>query len=113
MDGMTLLGEARAAGLDVQARGNRLVIRGPRRAESIARRLLAQKTLVLEALAITGLERRIASHQLPSDWHFLWDERAAIMEYDGDLPRERAEALAYILDAMRQAGIPPGNDTCF
>jgi hypothetical protein len=24
-----------------------------------------------------------------------WDERAAIIEYDGGLPRDRAEALAY------------------
>ncbi len=43
---------------------------------------------------------------LPPDWHLLWDERAAIMEYDGGLPRERAEAraLADILDQMRRAG---------
>jgi hypothetical protein len=25
---------------------------------------------------------------LPADWHFLWVERAAIMEFDGDLPRD-------------------------
>ena len=24
-----------------------------------------------------------------------WDERAAIIEFDGELPRDRAEALAY------------------
>jgi hypothetical protein len=43
---------------------------------------------------------------LPPDWHLLWDERAAIMEYDGGLSRERAEALALvdILDQMRRAG---------
>ena len=42
---------------------------------------------------------------LPPDWHLAWDERAAIMEYDGGLPRERAEflALADILDQMRRA----------
>jgi len=32
--------------------------------------------------------------QLPPEWHVVWDERAAVMEYDGGLPRERAEALA-------------------
>jgi hypothetical protein len=41
---------------------------------------------------------------LPADWHLAWDERAAIMEYDGGLPRERAEALALvaIIEEMRQ-----------
>jgi hypothetical protein len=45
---------------------------------------------------------------LSPDWHFCWDERAAIMEYDGKMPRERAEALALldVLDRMRQAGEP-------
>jgi hypothetical protein len=31
---------------------------------------------------------------LPLDWRERWEERAAIMEYEGGLPRERAEALA-------------------
>jgi hypothetical protein len=41
---------------------------------------------------------------LPIDWWLLWDERAAIMEYDGGLSRERAEteALADTLRAMRR-----------
>lgn len=44
----------------------------------------------------------IAPADLPADWHLAWDERAAIMEYDGGLPRERAEslALAEIIRAM-------------
>ncbi len=44
---------------------------------------------------------------LPLEWHFLWDERAAIMEYDGRLPRERAEAeaLKEILGKMRQRAL--------
>ena len=44
---------------------------------------------------------------LPGEWWQLWDERAAIMEYDGNLPRERAEALALddILKQMELAGI--------
>jgi hypothetical protein len=31
---------------------------------------------------------------LPGDWRVEFEERAAIMEFDGGLPRERAEALA-------------------
>jgi hypothetical protein len=51
---------------------------------------------------------------LPPDWHFLWDERAAIIEFGGGLPRERAEAeaLKYVLDEMRQAGVASSNDAC-
>jgi hypothetical protein len=56
----------------------------------------------------------ITPADLPPEWHFAWDERAAIMEVDGRLPREHAEAaaLADILIRMRQAGALPRNDTC-
>ena len=84
MDGLALLTEAKQAGLVVLVDGERLRIRGPRRAESIAQRLIDHKALVIEALA----------NDLPAEWHFHWDERAAIMEYDGKIPREQAEALA-------------------
>ena len=56
MDGLALLAEARDAGLEVRARGNRLVIRGPKRAENVARLLLDQKPVVLDAL-------RVATHE--------------------------------------------------
>jgi hypothetical protein len=36
--------------------------------------------------------RPLAPDDLPPEWHILWDERAAIMEYDGGLTREHAEA---------------------
>jgi hypothetical protein len=56
----------------------------------------------------------ILSDNLSAEWHLEWDCRAAIMEFDGGLPRERAEAaaLADILDQMRRADINPGNCTC-
>lgn len=42
---------------------------------------------------------------LPADWYVLWDERAAVMEYDGGLPRERAEHLALVeVTALMRAG---------
>ena len=49
---------------------------------------------------------------LTVEWWQLWDERAAIMEYDGNLPRERAEALALddILKQMELAGITCPSD---
>jgi hypothetical protein len=51
MDGLILLKRAREAGLAVEADGNKLVIRGPRRAESVARLLIEHKPEVLAALA--------------------------------------------------------------
>jgi len=50
MDGLTLLSDAAAAGLTVWADGDRLVIRGPRAAEAVARRLLEHKPEVVAAL---------------------------------------------------------------
>lgn len=51
---------------------------------------------------------------LPGDWYVLWDERAAIMEYDGGLPRARAEQLALqeVIEQMKVAerrSCRPGN----
>lgn len=42
---------------------------------------------------------------LPADWHAVWDERAAIMEFDGGLTRELAEhyALLEVLEQIRTA----------
>lgn len=51
MDGLTLLQEASVAGLMVLADGDRLVIRGPRSADAVARRLLAHKAVILAVLA--------------------------------------------------------------
>jgi hypothetical protein len=31
---------------------------------------------------------------LPADRRVEWEERAAVMEYDGGIPKERAEAIA-------------------
>ena len=51
--------------------------------------------------------REETPEDLPPDWHFEWDERAAIMEYEGGLPRERAEALALQDILARMRGGPP------
>ena len=51
MDGLTLLRRARNAGLAVTAEGDKLVIRGPKRAEPVARLLIEHKSEVLSALS--------------------------------------------------------------
>lgn len=56
MDGLTLLRQARQAGLRVGADGDRLVVEGPRRLETMAGALLAEKPEVLRALAREGTE---------------------------------------------------------
>jgi hypothetical protein len=76
----------------VTVRGDKLVIRGPRGAGRLAERLLARKREVIQA--VTGNPPTPAD--LPGDWHLLWEERAAIREYHGGLPRDRAEALARV-----------------
>ena len=55
MDGITLLREAWGAGLTVRADGDRVVIRGPQKAEALAKRLLENKAKVLDALRTNGL----------------------------------------------------------
>lgn len=58
-----------------------------------------------------------AQCDLPPEWHYAWDERAAIMEYDGGMSRERAEALALAdirawmsdVNGTRRS-TPPGGD---
>lgn len=51
MECVTLLHEAREAGLEVRADGDRLVVRGPRSAEALAKMLLARKEELLRILA--------------------------------------------------------------
>lgn len=76
---LTLLSTARDAEFTLRLDGDRLVIRGPRSSASLVAELLANKDAVVALL-----------EQL--------EERAAIMEFDGGLPRAEAE---------RQAGLFP------
>ncbi len=59
MDGLALLTEARAAGLVVRGEGGQLVVEGPKRAESLAVRLVAAKEAVLAALGEAGPDETI------------------------------------------------------
>jgi hypothetical protein len=106
MDGLSLLHEARAAGLVVTAEGETLRIVGPKRADSLARRLLAHKAELMHALTYPRTPS-IRVEDLDAEWRVVWEERASIMEYNGGLPRERAEAeaLAEIGRQMERAGV--------
>jgi hypothetical protein len=75
MDSVTLLANAYVAGLQVQADGERLMVRGPKRLAPLVQYLLSRKVEILDVLALV-------------------EERVAIMEYDGGLSRAEAERLA-------------------
>jgi hypothetical protein len=48
----------------------------------------------------------MTANDLTANWREVYEERAAIMEYDGGMTRERAEeqALRDTLNEMRRAG---------
>src|SRR5215475_5518027 len=68
MDCVAVLHEAREAGLEVRADGNRLVVRGPRSAEALAKTLLARKDEILRMLAdpcLRGVNIPFAIEEVP------------------------------------------------
>ena len=103
-----LLAELAERGIELQACEDRLRFR-PRAAVTpdLAARLQTHKAELLALLCEHGSSASPA--ELPDDWRLLWEERAAIIEYDGGQPRARAELLALkeIKEAMRKAGNGP------
>lgn len=78
MDGLAmLLIEARAAGLVLRAEGDRLVIRGPSKAEALAQRLLDKKVELLSLLS--GEAKALPAPDMSADDE-LAREREAIQE---------------------------------
>jgi hypothetical protein len=94
MGGVSLLTEAWKAGLTVRVEGGRLHIRGPRRAYAIVQQIIAHKDAVLKAMSVRP-------ENLPPEWRERWAERAAIMEHDGGLHHDQANAEAFD-DILRQ-----------
>jgi hypothetical protein len=87
-----LLDEARAARLLVAAERGKLIVRGARNAEAnFVQALLSRKVELMPVLMAASLDER--------EWV---EERAAIAQYDGGLPRAEAERLAWAdLEARR------------
>lgn len=63
MDGLSLLKQAQAAGLAVEAQGDKLVIRGPKRAEALALELIQQKAAVMAVLTASSVREAIANQR--------------------------------------------------
>jgi hypothetical protein len=77
-----------AAGITIKVDGERLVLSATERPDD---RLL--EDLRREKPAILAYLRDVAAWT-DEDWQALFDERAAIMEFDGGLAREEAEEAA-------------------
>jgi hypothetical protein len=92
---LTLLEEARAAGLTltVTAAGDRLRIKGPRRAIALAKALKAHKAEILALLAPAATEARMTPRPPTTHWAVRWRSLQTGGEGWEDLgPLSRAEA---------------------
>ncbi len=93
MSAGTLLRDLTSRGVLLAARGSRLVVDGPSDALSdrVVEELRALKPEILALLSTTREDSRWDA----ADWEAYFDERAAVREYDGGLPRGEAEQLAF------------------
>ena len=117
-----LLAELTRRGIEMVAQGDRLRYR-PKSAMTLdlADRLKRHKPDLLAILRMDGGGPRtppgqptvhmgarvIRPDDLPTDWRELYEERAAIREYDGEQPRPQAEAGAWrdVMIRMDEANI--------
>jgi hypothetical protein len=93
MTAIELLEDLKKRGVDLEPEGDSLRYRAPAGALTPALRqaLAAHKA---EVLAHLRGDLPAAVADWPADWREVFEERAAIMEYDGGLPRPEAEARA-------------------
>jgi hypothetical protein len=104
MTALDFLQHLESRGVVVATRGAKLIVDAPAGAlTAVDRAMLARHKAELLAL-LAGMT---TPTDLSPNWHLLWDERAAILEYEGRHPRERAEALALveIVRQMRRLGV--------
>jgi hypothetical protein len=97
MDGLRLLRRARDAGLAVEVEGDKLVIRGPKRAEPVARLLIDHKPAVMAALVPAEPPAPEAGKRTPEPawWRRHCLVRAINWELSGARPESRARGLAW------------------
>ena len=100
MTATELLHELAAKGIRLMAHGEQIAADAPRAVmtDTLRQAIRQHKAALLTLLVQTpreppGLE---AEYRHCRDFLELWEERAAIMEYDGGLPRDDAEWQAYL-----------------
>jgi hypothetical protein len=90
MSAFEVLAAARSVGIDIGTDGGDLVLEAPAPpAAELLAQLRRHKTAILELL------QPRADGWSAEDWQVFFDERAAIAEFDGGLPRRQAEAQAF------------------
>jgi len=120
MDAVMLHRRFHDAGLRIEPDGDKLLVKGPRRAAAIVELLSMHKAEVLALLAQAGDARPPIAGETspaaePSFWRDFFEERAAHREYDGRYPRIEAEQLAFgeaILEWHRRHGASPDRYRC-
>ena len=95
MDGLTILRRARDAGLAVVAEGDKLVIRGPKRAGPVALLLLEQKPEVMAALLAADSAPDAVHKRAPAWWRRQYLVRAIHWELSGARSQGRARVIAW------------------
>jgi hypothetical protein len=83
------LQSARAVGIRVRIDGDDLELQSPAQPPQEVFELLLHKADILRLLRPTN------DGWSPQDWQVFFDERAAILEFDGGLPRAESEARAF------------------
>jgi hypothetical protein len=84
MDGLSLLRRASDAGLRVEAAGDKLLIRGPKRAEPLVKLLAQHKPVVLAALALApGFARVVPTDGEPGLEEPCTSRRGRVQVLDG------------------------------
>ncbi len=110
MDGVALLKQAASVGLSVRADGDKLVIRGPRKAEQVVRLLTEHKPAVLATINADGANLPQGDFTTDQAANLplapaIDEERAAIVEYDAGVPRSWATGFAKLSTMSRPAGM--------
>jgi hypothetical protein len=125
MDGLILLRRAQDAGLRVEAAGDKLLIRGPKRAEPVVKLLAENKAVVLAALTPTDIEahhwqvrltaktfdwfgrkrpwqeaRLLAWGDLQNDWH---------LQHGTHFPAAQCAGCGKRIDGHEALDMPDGN----
>src|SRR5262245_11005870 len=91
MNALDLLRDLKDRGVVLTPRNGKLIVEAPLGALRAGDRdLLSQLKVGLLAM----LEANPTPDELSPEWHESWEERAAILQFEGGLCREQAEALA-------------------
>jgi hypothetical protein len=113
-EALAILAECRRRGLELKADGDKFRYRPVEQmTPDLAERIKVNKVAVMAVLAIQpgdsgrpSVDEIERPEDLPEEWRWLYEERAAIREFDGRQAREHAEAeaLTETITMMRNSG---------